>query len=250
MLQWRQVSGTDGAGTAPIGATAGNGGRVTVFAWAPTQRDLTTSSDDTKAAISDDASRTASTVYQVGLKERIRLQVESNTSYTWRRVCFTSKGFLPAITKYTSIALQSSAGYTRYTKDLTSGATADGQALDLLRTVIFKGALGSDWNNYITAPLDNSRITVMYDKTTVIRSRGDDEVNYTTTRWHPMNKNFVYDDDEAGGSKAEGSSHSLGRAGMGDYIVIDFFEPGPNAQAHTGITAALDIESTMYWHER
>lgn len=250
MLQWRQVNGVDGAGTASIAASAANGGKTTIFAWCPTQRDLTKSSDETKGSISDDATRTATRVYQVGLKERIRLQVESNTSYTWRRVCFTSKGLLGAVQLNTQISLESSNGYTRYTKELTSGATGDAAALDLLRSVIFKGQLGSDWNNYITAPLDNSRITVMYDKTTVIRSRGDNELNYNTTRWHPMNKTFIYGDDESGGSKQQGSAHSLGKAGMGDYIIMDFWEPGPNAQYHTGTSADLDIESTIYWHER
>ena len=55
MLQWRQVNGVDGAGTASIGASAANGGRTTIFAWCPTQRDLTKSSDQTKGSISDDA---------------------------------------------------------------------------------------------------------------------------------------------------------------------------------------------------
>ena len=65
-----------------------------------------------------------------------------------------------------------------------------------------------------------------------------------------MNKNFVYDDDELGGTKSAAARHSLGRAGMGDYIVLDFFEPGPNAHQQESAYAAIDIESTMYWHER
>lgn len=250
MLQWAQTNGVDGAGTAKINYQAGNGGPITVFAWCPTARDLSTDTSGDLAVVADDAARTATRVYQVGLKERIRLQASYLTSYTWRRVCFTSKGLLDAITKLTPISLETSNGWVRYTKDISSGGTGQAAALDLLRSVIFKGNIGQDWNNYITAPLDNSRVTIMYDKVTTIRSRGDNEVNFTTTRWHPMNKTFVYDDDELGGSKTAAPRHALGRAGMGDYIVLDFFEPGPNAHQQESAYAAIDIESTMYWHER
>jgi len=249
MLQWRQDGGTDGAGTANISHEAGNEGPVTIFAWSPTARDLNLSTTAGKGTVSDTAARTSTTVYNIGLKETIHITGSLVTSYMWRRICFTSKGFLAPLQARTPISLLTSAGWVRYTKDLTSGGTGQAAALDLLRSVIFKGQLGVDWNNYMTAPTDNSRVTIKYDKVTTIRARGDDEVNFRTTRWHPMYKNMVYDDDEAGESTNFTTTSTLGRQGMGDYIVVDLFYPGPNVQQGTQV-ATIDIESTMYWHER
>lgn len=251
MIQWSQKAGTDGAAAPLIPNVAPNGGSVSVYAFCPTARDLTvaTGTSNVIGVISDDATRTASKVYQVGLKETIRLTATA-PSYAWRRICFTSKGLLPVIQNNTPISLLTTGGWTRYTKELTSGGTGQAAALNILRNVIFKGNLGSDWNNYMTAPLDNSRITVKYDKLTVIKSRGDNEINFQTSRWHGMYKNFIYDDDENGGAESYSVNHSVGKAGMGDYIILDFFEPGPYASGSSGTTAKFDIESTMYWHER
>lgn len=249
MLQWRQDAGVDGAGTAVIPPKAGNNGATTIFAWAPTARDLNIGTTGGRGTVSDIAARTASTVYNVGLKETIKIYAQEASSYMWRRICFTSKGLLAPLQSRTPISLLTSNGWVRYTKDLTSGGSGQAAALDVLRSVLFKGQLGVDWNDYITAPTDNQRVTIKYDRTTTLRSRGDDEIFYRTTRWHPMYKNMVYDDDEIGEDMAMSTTSTQGKQGMGDYIVIDIIQPGPNVVGN-GASAQIDIESTMYWHER
>lgn len=66
--------------------------------------------------------------------------------------------------------------------------------------------------------------------------------------WHSMNKNLVYADDEnAGGLNVQFYS-TQSKAGMGDFIVVDYF------QARKGSTSSQQLSfgttATLYWHEK
>jgi hypothetical protein len=63
-----------------------------------------------------------------------------------------------------------------------------------------------------------------------------------------MNHNLVYDDDENGDVESSSYNSTTSRAGMGDYYVIDMFQPGAGGSS----TDLLQIttNSTLYWHEK
>ena len=75
-----------------------------------------------------------------------------------------------------------------------NGTTQAGQWVDL-----FEGAGNVDWADVNSAKVDTRRIDLHYDKTITINSGNSSGVFRTYRRWHPMNKNLVYDDDQDGG---------------------------------------------------
>lgn len=63
-----------------------------------------------------------------------------------------------------------------------------------------------------------------------------------------MNKNLVYNDDEAGTSESTGYYSVDSKAGMGDYYVLDLMSGGQGATASDLLR--LDLSSSLYWHEK
>jgi hypothetical protein len=112
-----------------------------------------------------------------------------------------------------------------------------------------RGGNGRDWNNFFTAPLDPTRISVQYDKTISIQSGNQAGRNVVYNRWHPMNKNLVYDDDENGQETEPSGNSTRGKPGMGDYYVIDMFTSGTPISTETS-GMSFSPEATLYWHEK
>jgi len=187
----------------------------------------------------------------VGLSEKIEIQCNTGMPWQWRRICFTMKG--PSLVPTTGASgsqfanwVESSNGWMRIMNQVGGNPALD--PMYSLFGPLFKGQVNSDWVDPMTAPIDNSRVTIKYDKVTTLSCNNEDGFIRTYKRWHPMRKTLVYDDDEAGGTYNPGTMSVKGKAGMGDFYIVDMF------RARQGSTAsdALSIrpEATLYWHEK
>ena len=243
-----QTGGTTYGSDVPAIVTGGQGvNGAATFLWCATARDNTTSNSNGRGTLFDMATRTTTSPYMVGLKESIEIQVSTGMPWQWRRICFTVKGSL-GLTQSSSFGLSSetSAGYVRVLNQVP-GDQGTGQGYILFER-LFKGQNTVDWNDVMTAKVDQTRVTLKYDKTTSLASGNEDGFIRKYNRWHDMHKTLVYNDDELGGATNAQSFSTAGKAGMGDYYVMDLF------RARTGSTTSDQLsfrpESTLYWHER
>lgn len=243
-----QSGGTTYSSAVPAIVTGGqtvNG--AAVFLWCATARDNTITNANVRGTRFELATRTSTTPFMIGLKEAIEIQVSTGMPWQWRRICFTHKGSL-GLTQDTgtSLAMETSAGWTRVLNQIT-GDPGSGQQYILFEQ-LFKGQNTQDWNDVMTAKVDNTRVTLKYDATCSLASGNEDGFIRKYNRWHTMRKTLVYDDDELGGSVNAKSYSTQGKPGMGDYYVIDMF------RARTGATTSDQLsfrpESTLYWHEK
>lgn len=213
------------------------------FIFAATARDNSLSGGSL-GTVFDQATRTATTCYMRGLSEKIEIQIDDGLPWQWRRICFTAKGLQLILTETDTFKLQAetSAGYQRVVNQLVDANRAG------VENYIFKGSASVDWIDPLTAPLDNSRITVKYDKTITIASGNDQGVIRKYNRWMPMNHNLVYDDDEDGGGEDADHYSVQGKAGMGDYYIMDYFRPRDGSTGDNHLMFAP--QATLYWHEK
>lgn len=243
-----QTGGTTYSAAVPaivVGGQSVNG--AAAFLWCATARDNTTSNTNAPGNRFTDATRTSTTPYMIGLKEAIEIQVATGMPWQWRRICFTFKG--PLGLTYdagTSIATETSSGWVRVLNQI-SGDPGGGQQYILFEK-LFKGQNTVDWNDVMTAKVDNTRVTLRYDSTCTLASGNEDGFIRKYNRWHPMRKTLVYDDDELAGGKNPRTFSTEGKPGMGDYYVLDLF------RARNGATISDQLsfrpESTLYWHEK
>jgi len=214
------------------------------FLWCATARDNTINSGRTAGNIFDQATRTATTCFMRGLSEKIELQVTDGLPWQWRRVCFTAKGLQTQLTVGGTfgLAIENSNGFQRVVNQVT------GTNRDAIESVLFKGQKNVDWFDEVVAPLDNSRVTIKYDKTITIASGNEDGCIRKYNRWMPMNHNLVYDDDEDGGGEAADQYSVQGKAGMGDYFILDYFRPRDGSSSDNHLS--FSPQATLYWHEK
>jgi len=205
------------------------------FLWCATARDRVSSQGDANAG----SLRESDTVFMRGLKERIILTPNTPVSWMWRRITFTVKG-----SNFGPIAnsIETSRGWNRLLVNSNNSTTSLG-----ITTFVFDGAQNVDWFDTMTAKVDTQRVTLMSDKTRVIGSGNQLGRFHRYKYWYPMNKNFIYANDENGETESTETYHATGKAGMGDYYVLDIFKC-----ADTGNTHILDFnpEATLYWHEK
>lgn len=243
-----QSGGTTYSTSVPAIVIGGQGvNSAATFLWCATARDSTTNNTSARGTIFDTATRTSTTPYMIGLKEAIEIQVSTGMPWQWRRICFTFKGPLGlTFDNSLSVATETSAGWVRVMNQL-SGDQGSGQQYILFEK-LFKGQNTVDWNDVMTAKVDNTRVTLRYDRTVSLASSNEDGFIRKYNRWHPMRKTLVYDDDELGGGKNTRTFSTEGKPGMGDYYVVDLF------RARTGSNSSdlLSVrpESTLYWHEK
>lgn len=253
MLNYTNItsSAQQGSGTYAVQPAIIVGGQnqntTTAFpiVWCATGRDLTTDSSNTQGVVADAATRTATTCYMRGLSEKIEIQVTDGLPWQWRRICFTYKGFNNAAPNSSGFSLvnETTNGYVRLLNMLPSATY-----INTVEGLMFRGSKSVDWTDPMTAPLDPTRITVKYDKTITIASGNEQGCIRKFNRWHGMNKNLVYADDENAGTLNEQFYSTQSKAGMGDYIVVDYF------QARKGATSSQQLSfgttATLYWHEK
>jgi len=181
-----------------------------------------------------------------GLAENIEITTNDGLPWQWRRICFTLKG--TAIntvinSSSQSTVLQTSQGYVRVVNTVF-GNTQVGA----IQSLLFRGAAGVDWSNIMTAPTDTTNVSIKYDKTVTICSGNEDGMIRNYRRWHPMNKNLVYADDEQGGGETFNAFSTTGKPGMGDYYVIDVFQPRTGGTSSSVLR--FEPTATLYWHEK
>lgn len=184
-----------------------------------------------------------------GLKEKVLCITNDGTEWLWRRICFTWRGseiYGASTAGYTVATRLASAGFARTVNDVNITTNAIGTRL---AQILFKGEGGVDWNNYFTAPLDTSYITVKYDKTQSIRSGNQNGRTTTRSFWHPMNKNLVYNDDENGPLTNTQGPSTRAKQGMGDYYIIDIIATLSPQDSATS-TLQWIPEATLYWAEK
>lgn len=189
--------------------------------------------------------RNADTCFMRGLKERIRIQSNSGLTWKWRRVTFTSKG--PAF--YTD-APSGTLFYDTWPNvgNVRVLSQTDSLWRSRMDQILFKGSFGRDYRSYMDAVIDRDVITVKSDVTRTIASGNAQGVWKTYDIWHPMNSNLVYSDDEAGDGMTTSGFSTSSKMGMGDYYVIDFFQPSLTGAAADRLL--VDMTSTIYWHEK
>lgn len=246
MLTWSNITAASQTGsttytTSPAVITGGTSLHPLVI-WSPTARDLTRNSG--AAGVADVAARTATTCYMRGLKESVEVQVVNGVPWQWRRIVFTAKALYKDIMSTTSFSLfnETSNGMMRTFNQPTAQNRLN------LESILFRGNVNVDWIDQIIAPIDTTRVTLMYDKTRTIASGNDDGVIRKYTFWHGMNKNLVYDDDENGDSMTSTNWSVTSKPGMGDVFVVDIFRSRSGTSAADQI--AISSTATLYWHEK
>lgn len=223
--------------------------------WNATARSL---ADTTQVAttVAVNAQRLSSTPFIRGVKEVITIRTDTSNAWRWRRMVFTLKGQPPGFTDTADITRVFSqvpgpadtVEYQRTNVALPFALVADVYAF------IFRGfginnfsAQPRDWMDPITAPVDTSRISLMYDKVTAITSGNDSGVARTYKRWHGVNKNLHYADNEIGGTMTSSPFSTTAKPGCGDVYILDLIVG--NSEDSTDVLDFLP-SSTLYWHEK
>ncbi|AGU67660.1 capsid protein [Gerygone associated gemycircularvirus 2] len=252
MLTWANTStsGTSIPNVATNYFLTGNLGGRSI--WCATAQDLTVQ-DGSFGTVALAAARTSTSCYMKGLSEHIRIQTSTGLPWFWRRICFTLKG--DDLFRFSTSDTPTSTS-NRYL-DTTGGMqrlffnelnNAQSNTINNHDAIIFKGAKGIDWIDYIVAPIDTSRINLKYDKVTLLRSGNANGTIKEAKLWHGMNKNLQYDDDESGDKESTSYTSVDSKIGMGDYFVMDMFYPGAGGAAADIIL--VQANSTLYWHEK
>lgn len=220
------------------------GDQTYIFAWIPTARDLIRADQEPNTPVWL-AGRTSQTCYMRGLKEAINVRTNSGSSWQWRRICFTMKGpnFIGYATTGSNLWQETSNGMVRTMNNINTKPLGN----EILAQ-LFRGAQNQDWINVFNAQTDTTKFTIKYDRTISIASGNEQGLVRTYKHWYPMNKNLVYNDDENADGVLTSYTSTSGKPGMGDYYVVDFFQPADGADASD--TLALLPEATLYWHEK
>lgn len=239
--------------------------------WIPTYRKpvLNASSAAYKSSL------TTGTPYMKGLSENITISVTGGVPWQWRRICFTYKGnrlfqpFQSGSTSYEPLkffrnSYEDETAIFRPMYDLASyygesggPTTTNPEALQQLYLFLFQGnptqftdsVTSTDWINVMTAKTDNSEVNIKYDKTVNLASGNDEGIQRNYRRYHPMEKNLIYDSFESGNDTGYFPYSTGSKPGMGDYYVVDFFQARYGSDADAG-NLIFDPRATIYWHEK
>lgn len=257
MCWTNSTSGSQTGGTAytsdPAVVNGGlNANSVCAFLWCATARNMykqLPGDDEYTAGLKSDlATRTDSNPYMVGLAERIEIQCNNGMPWQWRRICWRMKGGegIPTMTSSFRTYINAQFGVGRVMNQV-AGNPGSGDQYYLFHQ-IFKGQVGTDWNDPMTAPLDKQLITPCYDKVVTLSSGNEDGFIRAYKKWHPMKKTLAYNDFENGGTTLGGVYSTDGKRGMGDYYVLDLFRARQGSSASDQLT--VRPTATLYWHEK
>lgn len=240
--------------TDPAIVTGGlNANQVNAFLWCATGRtnQVVNPGGNTLVPGSEfyAACRTDSNPYMVGLAERIEIQCNSGMPWQWRRICWTQKGPYGIPTPSASFNVVNQNPITGYDRIMNqvAGNPGSGDQYELFHQ-IFKGQVGTDWVDVMTAPTDSQQITVKYDKTITLSSGNEDGFIRTYKRWHPMKKTLSYGDEEYGNVTNASGFSTTAKRGMGDYYVLDLFRARQGSATNDSIS--VRPVATLYWHEK
>jgi len=253
MLPWTGEQDASVVGTNGPRTFTASDGPVTLL-WCPTKRQrLTSDAPGSVPNVADDSTRTSSTCFYRGLKEKYIISTDGSSAWRWRRICFTFKSDafthlpneLPGIYS-TVLSNLTSNGYARSLNAFNEAEPRQQDMLNRINAYVFQGTQFTDWSTSFTAKTDPDRISVKYDRTFTIQSGNDSGVIKDFNFWHPMNRNLHYDEDEIGGTTQNGDLSALIPRSMGDYYVMDIVTCNDsNAER-----LLMQPTATLYWHER
>lgn len=245
MLGYTNVTAADPAGgnTFLQGPAELLGNNTYIFPWICSARPalLNGQKGDTINA----AMRTKTTCYMRGLKETISIVTNTGCPWLWRRIVFTMKGddlYLLAGNNFTWWRATPANGVVRNIQNAYSETTVLNTLLDRM----FDGSEHVDWSDVFNAKTDRKRINVMYDKTIPINSGNTQGTIRNYNRWHGMNKNLEYEDEEYGNVEVTSPFSTKANRGMGDCYVVDIFIGAGTASDKL----RFSVESKLYWHEK
>lgn len=231
---------TQGPAT-PNGAPAGG---INCYLWCATARYQ--GDPSTAPYVGDQSARSAVTCYMRGVKENLEFTPNTVAAWQWRRICFTEKAFSTGQALFYN---DSTVGYGRLWYNTGGDNTTTSLTnLSNIAAYVFRGQVNKDWDNYMNATVDTTRISVKYDKTRTIASGNAAPTIRKFNIWHPMNKNLTYDDDENGTNETSQPFSTQSRVGMGDYYILDFFQASRGSVANDQLFVSSD--ATLYWHEK
>lgn len=206
--------------------------------------------------ISDVGARTSTTCFMRGLAEHWRIQTSSSLPWFHRRICFTTadKNW---VRYFQSSPLQPENTYTdvegegmqRQLENFAEGDPNKVNPFQYYTDRLFKGERNIDWNDFITAKVDDKRVKVKYDRVRTITSGNERGTVRSFKFWHGMNKNLTYDDDVSGEETFVTNYWAAEtNQGMGNYMIVDIIQPGAGGTASD--LFRVSSEATMYWHEK
>jgi len=200
--------------------------------------------------------RTATRTYVKGISETWTVAPADQSTWWWRRICFSIKGLYQnqnfTVMSRISSETSASSGSSRKLLDLTGESTGIYQSVyDTLQELIFQGVKTTDWTDVMLAKLDKTRINVHYDKRMTISSGNDRPRPIVKKLYHPINKTVQYDDQENGLDIGPAPYSVESKQGTGDIFILDLFScKAPDATDATKSGLNLECQSTYYWHEK
>lgn len=251
MLSWTNTTSTGTSQSVAKGGTTVNASTGAFFVFCPTAQNLTVSGVGPNNPVNN-AQRTSQTCYMRGFSENLRIQTSTSIPWFHRRVCFTIK----SLSFQLGVATGAVQPYKPYV-DTVNGierlwfnTLVNNMGSDVagMQSIMFKGAIGQDWDDLIVAPLDPGRIDIKYDKTWTIKTGNSNGAVVERKMWHKMNKNLRYDDDEQGEGEVDAYFSTDSKLGMGDYYIVDIIQSGLGGTASD--LMAINANSTLYWHEK
>lgn len=212
---------------------------TTVFGWMPSARPAESATGQKGSKI-DTMVRTSTTIYAVGTKENIIISTNGPTAWEWRRITFQVKAFFDTIDPESSTYFRRtpSNGMVRL---VTPIGNPD------LFLPLFRGQRNVDWISEMNAPVDTAKVDLKSDVRRVIKSGNEGGTIRHYKMWYPIKKNITYRDDEEGESMFLSPVSTQGKAGSGDYYIMDFFKAVTNT---AGATLSFLPNATFYWHEK
>lgn len=228
-----------------FGAVSISGGVGYTSIWCATARPMAQVGDQPAAR----AQRSAHECYIRGVKERITFQTNNGACWVHRRIIFSAKGLATTLmTTGAASPIYYQNGVNGMTRVISNHRGRPTETA--LFPILFRGVDAVDYNGALHAKIDTSRITLHYDRRFVIGSGNSNAVWRPRNFWHPINKTLVYNNDETA-SKENDSAVSvfaaLGKAGIGDVIIVDIIDC---AEPVTANTLLFNPSATLYWHER
>lgn len=222
------------------------------FIFSPTMRFLAF----TDGVNNNDNARTKQDTFARGFKETLRFATSDGNEWKWRRICFSYKAAqadfqVPTFsTARLPFAFDPVAtGYRRLFSRIDGGtlSTQQLQTRDAIYNRVFAGRQNLDWTDPMTARTDPLAVKIWYDKVTSIRSGNDISSLLIAKRWHPMNKNLIYQNEDSGKTILDSPVSETGNGTMGDYFIMDIFYTAPSDD---GVLLSIGSDATYYWHER
>lgn len=192
-------------------------------------------------------SRTSTRTYARGYAETTRFTLTGGAPWRHRRIVFNAKNFPSVLAALDPnnvpafYALYTSNGQVRQNCILPSAVR------DYIEANLFRGAKGTDWNLAMTARTNTIGFRIVSDKTYNLNPGNASGKSVIMKRWTPINKNIVYNEDEAGTTGTSVMFSTGSRDSVGDYFIYDIYESTvPDSNSALSITH----EGRYYWHEK